>query len=96
MARTVVEELEHGGERHLVIGYSLPRPASFAELTPSELDVVDRWLEGATMRAIAEARGAAERTVANQIASAYRKLGVSSRAALLALVHGASSGRASD
>lgn len=80
--------MEHGGETYLVIGNPVPRPACLVELTPSELDVIDRWLGGASMREIAMARNAAVRTVANQIASSYRKLGVDSRARLLRLLHG--------
>jgi DNA-binding CsgD family transcriptional regulator len=68
-----------------VISYPLPRPGALAVLTPSELDVVERWVEGASMRAIARERGSAVRTVANHLAGAYRKLGVSSRSELVAL-----------
>ena len=78
-ASVVIEEMEHAGERHLVIGFRLPRPAFLMDLTPTELQVMDAWVAGASMRAIAEARGVAERTVANQLASIYRKCGVGSR-----------------
>lgn len=83
MARAVVEEIERDGVRYLVIGYSPPRHASFAKLTPSEFDVISEWAGGASMKAIAARRNTALRTVANQIARAYEKLGVASRAELL-------------
>ncbi len=88
--RDVVAEMEREGERYLVIGYSPSRPPCLVQLTPSEVDVIDRWIGGEPMRCIAKARRAAERTVANQIASAYRKLGVGSRQELLNLLHGES------
>jgi DNA-binding CsgD family transcriptional regulator len=78
------EEFEHEGSRYLVIGYPAPRLSSFVDLSASELEVIEAWIGGQTMRAIAKLRGASTRTVANQIASAYRKVGVSSRGELLA------------
>ena len=54
-------------------------------LSESERDVVVRLVAGYTNRAIARARGTSERTVANQLASAYARLGVSSRIELAAL-----------
>jgi DNA-binding NarL/FixJ family response regulator len=62
----------------------LPSP-----LTPSERDVALRAFEGASNRAIATARGTSERTIANQLKSIYRKLGVYSRAELAAVLAGA-------
>ena len=41
---------------------------------------------GVSNAQIAQIRGAAKRTIANQLASAYRKLGGASRARLAALV----------
>lgn len=53
-------------------------------LTRAERDVARRLLAGEKMATIAKARGTAVRTVANQIASIYKKLGVNSRAELAA------------
>lgn len=53
-------------------------------LTPSERSVVELLLQGATNAQIADARKSRARTVANQVGSIYRKLGVNSRAELLA------------
>lgn len=56
------------------------------KLTPSERDVVERLVRGASNRAIARARGTSERTIANQLQRIYRKHGVYSRAELVALL----------
>jgi DNA-binding CsgD family transcriptional regulator len=57
-----------------------------AALTAGERSVVLQVVEGASNREIERARGTSERTVANQLTSAYRKLGVFSRLELAALV----------
>lgn len=51
-------------------------------LTPAELDVARRAAAGASNQAIARARRCSPRTVANQLASIFHKLGVCSRAEL--------------
>jgi DNA-binding NarL/FixJ family response regulator len=48
-------------------------------LTSAERQVVSGVLNGRTNAAIAMARRTSSRTVANQLAAIYRKLGVSSR-----------------
>jgi len=53
--------------------------ASIARLTPAENDVVQGLLSGRSNAEIAARRRRSPRTVANQIASIYRKLGVASR-----------------
>ncbi len=72
------------------MSYTPSRPAVLAALTGSEFAVVDLWLTGRSIREIASERSVAYRTVANQLASAYQKLGVSSRSGLQALVYGLS------
>jgi DNA-binding NarL/FixJ family response regulator len=52
------------------------------ELTEAEVSVVSAALEGLSNRAIARRRRVSARTIANQLASAYRKLGISGRAEL--------------
>jgi DNA-binding NarL/FixJ family response regulator len=54
-----------------------------AVLTHSECQVVRCLIEGCCYTQIASARRTSVRTIANQIASAYRKLGVSGRTELL-------------
>ncbi|MFO0548817.1 MAG: LuxR C-terminal-related transcriptional regulator [Polyangiaceae bacterium] len=51
-------------------------------LTEAEVVVVRAAVRGQRNKQIAEARGTSERTVAHQLASAYQKLGVQSRAEL--------------
>jgi DNA-binding NarL/FixJ family response regulator len=59
-------------------------PAKFASLSPAEAAVVTLAVSGLSNDDIAFRRCAATRTVANQIGSAFRKLGVHSRAELIA------------
>jgi DNA-binding CsgD family transcriptional regulator len=54
-------------------------------LSPAESEVAAHILKGRTNAQIAKIRGASERTVANQVANVFRKLGVSSRLELVAL-----------
>ena len=86
-ARASLSEIEVDGERYAVLAYTPARPAALARLTASEWKVLERWIEGQTMRAIALARGVTPRTVAKQIAAAYAKLGVSSRPELVERLH---------
>ncbi|MBZ0116889.1 MAG: helix-turn-helix transcriptional regulator [Sandaracinaceae bacterium] len=62
----------------VVIGYEAPRPPA-GTLSPAEREVAGDLIDGLSIRAIARKRGVAQRTVANQIQSLYRKLGVRSR-----------------
>ncbi len=55
-------------------------------LTGAEEDIALRVFEGATNREIAEARGVSIKTIGNQLASIYRKLGVASRTELVLLL----------
>lgn len=59
-------------------------------LTPAEWEVVDGALRGLCNGAIGSARGCSARTVANQLASAYAKLGISGRRELRARLRVAS------
>lgn len=56
-----------------VAGASAPSPSE-RELTPAEREVAEHVFAGRSNREIAEQRGVSERTVANQLASIYRKL----------------------
>jgi DNA-binding CsgD family transcriptional regulator len=62
-----------------------PLPRS---LTSAEREVVRRALAGESNPEIARGRGTSTRTVANQMASVFRKLGVGSRLELFALLGG--------
>ncbi len=63
-------------------------PASLPiELSDAEADVARRILAGEANETIARARGTSLRTVANQVASIFRKLGVASRTELVAKLY---------
>jgi DNA-binding CsgD family transcriptional regulator len=57
-------------------------------LTAAELEVTEGMIQGLSPRQLSRQRGVSERTVSNQLAQIYRKLGVSSKHELLALVGG--------
>ncbi|MEJ7731465.1 MAG: helix-turn-helix transcriptional regulator [Polyangiaceae bacterium] len=71
-----------GGQEFLVLSYSLAMNEPPAELTDAERAVVAAVLEGRTNAAIASMRGTSPRTIANQLAAVFRKLGVRSRTEL--------------
>lgn len=75
-------ELVHALQRTL--GQSEGPPPSLDGLTAAERAVVALAIEGHGNQAIARARGVSLHTVANQLAAAYRKLGVRSRVELAA------------
>jgi DNA-binding NarL/FixJ family response regulator len=64
--------------------FSFPLAAGGSPLTTSESQVVVALLAGKRNAEIARARGTSTRTIANQVASIYCKLGVRSRAQLIA------------
>ncbi len=67
---------------------SVPRPdrALVAWLAPAEHAVINLLIEGLSYAEIAHARNTSIRTVANQVASGFRRLNVSGRAELLCLL----------
>ncbi|MGD8310877.1 MAG: helix-turn-helix transcriptional regulator [Chromatiales bacterium] len=78
-------------DQQLLIG-SYPRIPEHAlqGLTPAERDVLAALLAGSTQADIAARRGSSERTIANQVQSIYRKLGVRSRNELAAELYSSS------
>jgi|HubBroStandDraft_5_1064220.scaffolds.fasta_scaffold60366_1 DNA-binding NarL/FixJ family response regulator len=70
----------------VVFTYAKPVWTLPPSLTAAERGVVLGMLTGATQREIARARGTAPRTIANQVASIFRKLGVGSRLELFAVL----------
>jgi DNA-binding NarL/FixJ family response regulator len=72
----------------VVFTYARPVWILPQSLTMAERAVVLGMLSGATQREIARARGTAPRTIANQVASIFRKLGVGSRLELFAVLRG--------
>ncbi len=53
-----------------------------AGLTKAELEVVRLVADGHSSQAIADQRGVSVRTIANQLAAAYKKLGIQQRSEL--------------
>lgn len=69
-----------------VVSVSRPDRLIARQLSAAEYDVMRAIVDGMTYAQISLARSVSTRTIANQIASAYRKLGISGRGALLALL----------
>ena len=71
------------GRRVAVLTFDRPRRWA-GDLTESEYEVAVFVLSGRTNAEIASARNVSVRTIANQVAGIFRKLGVSSRGELVA------------
>ncbi len=83
--KAFVSSFEHDGTNYFVVSRPLGLPVAFAKLTPAELAVAERLLNGCSIRELAAQRGVSERTIANQTAGIYRKLGIATRHELVAL-----------
>lgn len=83
-----VRRLNVGGDELLVVSVRSDRQPQLEELTAAERDVLHLVLQGHSNDEIAKRRSVVERTVANQVQSIHRKLGVASRAELMALLGG--------
>jgi DNA-binding CsgD family transcriptional regulator len=75
--------LEVGGEELVVFRLPATEVRSPGKLSDAEREVARLVVEGLTNGAIAERRGTSLRTVANQLASIFRKLDVRSRSELV-------------
>jgi DNA-binding CsgD family transcriptional regulator len=71
-----------------VLSFPLPTPRLPAVLTEAEREVARLVYAGARNDDIARARGVSLKTVANQLDSIYRKLGVGSRSELVLSLRG--------
>lgn len=77
-----------GGEELVLLSFPLRAPVlGPPTLTAAETAVARLAIRGYGNSEIARRRGRAARTVANQLASIYRKLAVGSRAELVARLH---------
>lgn len=80
------------GKDLLLLSVPSPKPERVARkrgaLSAAERKVAELAVQGLANDAIASARGSARRTVANQLASIYAKLGISGRRELRARLHG--------
>lgn len=83
--RARLERFEVGEER-LAVSSTEPLEEALAPLSDAEREIAVHLLRGRTNRSIAELRETSERTVANQVASIFRKLDVGSRCELAARV----------
>jgi DNA-binding CsgD family transcriptional regulator len=79
-------DLRLGEEDFVVLSYVSESEPVLLDLSPSESAVVRAAAAGLTNAEIAVNRGCSPFTIQNQLSSAYRKLGVSSRAELTALL----------
>lgn len=74
---------DHAGRTYRVVGAARPDDPLAKILPPAEYAVVRGLLDGQPYVEIARKRGTSTRTVANQIAAAFRRIGVSGRGSLL-------------
>ena len=85
--RIDVFDVEVGGETLVVVSVLVGRELDHG-LTAAEREVALDAARGLSNVMIARGRSRSPRTIANQLASIYRKLGVASRAELAALLLG--------
>ena len=84
-----VDTIRIGGDEYVVMSWPRDIDAATLEpLTSAERAVTKLVLSGKSNSEIARQRGTSPRTVANQLASLYRKLGVRSRRELTARLAG--------
>lgn len=76
------------GDDYVVLSYPKSEHAAPAALTSSEQAVFSGLLSGQSNKQIVASRDRSLRTVANQVVSIYQKLGVGSRAELVAKFSG--------
>ena len=79
-----------GGEEYVLFELSTAARELLPRLTIAEREVALALVRGGSNAAIARARGRSVRTIANQVASIFRTLGVRSRGELAALFAGVS------
>ncbi len=87
--RSRLREARIGDQPVLVGCHAVLDPALAARLTPAEREVATLVISGRSNAEIARRRGTASNTVANQVGSIFRKLGIQSRAELGAAAHDA-------
>jgi DNA-binding CsgD family transcriptional regulator len=84
-----VFDVRIGGETLVVLSVPIGEGGdggALDALTPAEREVADAVLRGLSNEQVARLRKCLPRTVAAQLATIYRKLGISSRSELAALV----------
>lgn len=78
-----LSRVSHGGSTYSIIGTGRPELGLVRALSPAEFAVTRLLVEGKTHAQIAALRSTSVRTVANQLAAAFHKLGVSGRCELI-------------
>lgn len=78
--------LVHRGQVYQVLSTPIPEQRLTTVLSPAESEVIRMRLEGRSHAEIAASRHTSRRTVANQLAAATQRLGISGRGELMKLV----------
>jgi len=89
-AKTRSAQFRFAGRDFLVVSLAGDEPDLLATVSPAERDVALGVLCGRSNAEIARARGTSPRTIAKQVASLFRRLGVGSRAELVGRLSGPS------
>lgn len=83
-AGLAVFHIDGAGAPLALLTYEIDQETELVKLSNAERDVMRAVLEGKSNAEIARERGTAPRTVANQVAKLFEKLGVRSRTELAA------------
>jgi len=81
-----ISRIQQGGVTRFVVSVTRPDGVLSTMLSPAELDVARLIVEGRTHAEVAVLRRRSVRTIANQLTTVFRKLGISGRAELLRYV----------
>jgi DNA-binding CsgD family transcriptional regulator len=76
-------QVERDGVRYCVLSMALRSSVLAARLSPAEQKVALMRIEGRSLAEIATSRHTSPRTVANQLGTAFRRLGISGRSSLV-------------
>jgi DNA-binding CsgD family transcriptional regulator len=76
-------EFVRAGVKYRIVSLARPDGELASLLTPAQFDVVRLRVEGKSHDEIAALRHRSRRTIANQLAESFRRLGVSGRAELI-------------
>jgi DNA-binding CsgD family transcriptional regulator len=79
---------DHAGDEYVLFEWARAPAIDCSGLTRAESEVLDLVLGGKSNAEVASSRGRSARTIANQVAALFRKLGVGSRLELYARAAG--------
>jgi DNA-binding CsgD family transcriptional regulator len=83
LGTATVRQIAGPEQERWLVSYERPDAALLSALSEAEREVTRLLVEGRTHSQMAEIRRTSPRTIANQLGSAFRKLGVSGRTALI-------------